>query len=596
MAVSPNKNTNGVVRVSVFSNGNPIKTTLFGLVSAYIYKGVNRIGKAILVFSAGDMAKNDVPESDTDTFAPGKRIRLEAGYGDDENPIFEGLVVNHCFTIGENNDARLEIECRDYAFPSTLARKNAVYEKKKDSDIISAIMGKYDPLSVSTDATKTKYNELVQYYATDWDFVRSRADANGLVVVTEGTKMTVKKPDVNSNPALKVTYGTDLIEFKGELLAADCLGDIDALAWNPDKQDVTKVSGEKPSLNSQGNMAPDKLAKAVGVNKCVLQTECAEESALQAWANSQRLKAGLSHIQGYCKFIGSAEVLHGETLEINGLGARFNGTAYIGYVEHEIRRGKWTTTAGLGLPAENITEHPDVVAPPVSGLLPGMEGLHIGKVIKLDGDPTNGNKIQVEIPILGDKGNKIWARLNNFWANNGYGSFFIPEVGDEVVLGFFNSDPSYPVILGSLYSSKRKPPYGITKENNIQALVTKSKIKVELNDKDKIITLETPAKNTVIISDKDKSITLKDESGNKIVMEKGGITVESAKDLTLKAKMNVKIEAGANLDAQAKSNLTLKGLKIEASANTELAMKGTAKAEISAAGQTIVKGAMVMIN
>jgi Rhs element Vgr protein len=542
------------------------------------------------------MTRNDVPESDADTFAPGKKIRIEAGYGNDENPIFEGMVINHCFTVGEGNDARLEVECRDYAFPSTLARKNAVYEKKKDSDIISEIMGKYAPLSVSTDATKTKYNELVQYYATDWDFVRSRADANGLVVITEGTKMTVKKPDVSKNPKLKVTYGTDLIEFKGELSAADAQGDIDALAWNPDEQKITKVSGKKPSLNSQGNTAPDKLAKAVDVNKYVLQTACAEESALQAWADSQRLKAGLSRIQGYCKFTGSEKAVHGETLELDGLGARFNGTAYIGYVEHEIRHGEWTTTAGLGLSAENITENPDVSAPPVSGLLPGMEGLHIGKVTKLDGDPTNSNKIQVEIPILGDKSNKVWARLNNFWANNGYGSFFIPEVGDELVIGFFNNDPSYPVILGSLYSSKQKPPYEITKENNIQAFVTKSKIKVELNDKDKMITLETPAKNTAIISDKDKSITLKDESGNKIVMEKGGITIESAKDLTLKAKMNVKIEAGTNFDAQAKSNLTLKGLKIEASANTELAMKGTAKAEISAAGQTIVKGAMVMIN
>jgi Rhs element Vgr protein len=451
-------------------------------------------------------------------------------------------------------------------------------------------------LSVSTDSTKTKYNELVQYYASDWDFVLSRADANGLVVVTEGTKITVKKPDISVSPQLKVTYGTDLVEFKGELSAADRQGYIDALAWNPEKQKLTKASGKKPLLNSQGNTTPDKLMNATGVSQYILQTAFAEETALQAWADSQRLKAGLARIQGYCKFIGSPKAIHGETLELEGLGACFNGTAYIGYVEHEIRNGEWLTTAGLGLPAENVTENPDVVAPPASGLLPGVEGLHIGKVVKLDGDPTNGNKIQVEIPIFGDKENKVWARLGNFWASSGYGSFFIPDVGDEVILGFFNNDPSYPVILGSLYSSKQKPPCEIKKENDIKSILTKSKIKVEFNDKDKIITFETPAKNKVVISDKDKSIMLEDESGNKIVMEKGGITVESAKDLMLKAKMNVKIEAGANLDAQAKSNLTLKGLKIEASANTELAMKGTAKAEISAAGQTVVKGAMVMIN
>jgi Rhs element Vgr protein len=596
MSVSPNKNSDGVVRVSVFSEGNAVKSTFFGLSSVYIYKGVNRIGKALLVFSAGDMAKGEIPESDADTFAPGKKIRIEAGYGDDESPLFEGLVVSHSFTVGAGNNAQLQVECRDYAFPATLARKNAVYEKKKDSDIISEVMKKYAPLSVSADATKTKYSELVQYYATDWDFMRSRADANGLVVVTEGAKIAIKKPDVSASPKLKATYGADLIEFRGELSAADRQGAADALAWNPDEQKLAKASGKKPALNSQGNVTPDKLAQAVSVDKYILQTECAEETALQAWADSQRLKAGLSRILGYCKFLGSAKALHGETLELDGLGVRFNGVAYIGYVEHEIREGKWLTTAGLGLPFENITENPDVVAPSASGLLPGMEGLHIGKVVKLDGDPTSCSKIQVEIPILGEKNNRIWARLGNFWASSGYGAFFVPDVGDEVVLGFFNNDPSHPVILGSLYSSKQKPPCELTKENSIQSIATKSGIKVTFDDKGKIITLETPSKNTAIISDKDKSITLKDESGNKIVMEKSGITIDSAKDLALKAKMNVKIEAGANWDAQAKTNLTLKGLKIEASANTELAMKGTAKAEISSTGQTVVKGALVMIN
>lgn len=93
MADSPNKNTNSAVRVSVYSEGTLIKPALFGLISVYIYKGVNRIGKASMEFKAGDMPKGEVPESEADTFAPGKKIRIEAGYGDDESPVFEGLVI-----------------------------------------------------------------------------------------------------------------------------------------------------------------------------------------------------------------------------------------------------------------------------------------------------------------------------------------------------------------------------------------------------------------------------------------------------------------------------------------------------------------------
>ncbi len=593
---SPSKNTDGPVRISIFSEGNAIKTSLFGLISAYVYKRVNHIGKAKLVFTAGNMPEGEVPESDDETFAPGKKIRIEAGYGNDENPIFEGFVTHHNFMVSGENNAVLEIECRDYTFPMTMARKNSLFEKKKDSEAIKEILGKYSPLSSSVDDTKTQYNELVQYYATDWDFVLSRADANGLVIVTEGTNCTVKKPDVSASPKLKVTYGTDLIEFRGELSAEDQQGEVEAWAWNPTDQKIVKASGKKPSLNKQGTSTQAKLAEAVGVDKYSLQTTCAEETALQSWADAQRLKAGLSQIQGYCKFQGSAKAVQGNTLELDGLGKRFNGTAYIGYVEHEIKDGSWTTTAGLGLVFENSMENPDVVTPPASGFLPGIEGLHIGKVIKLDGDPTGENKIQVEIPILNGPNNKVWARLGNFWASSGYGSFFIPDVGDEVVLGFFNNDPCYAVVLGSLYSSKQKPACELTKENKIRSITTKSKMKIEFEEEKKIITIQTPGNNILTISDDAKGIQLVDQNKNKIVMDNNGILIESAKDLTLKAKMNVLIDAGNSLENKAKGNVTIKGSKIEGAAQTELTMKGNAKAELSAAGQTVVKGAIVMIN
>jgi Rhs element Vgr protein len=498
--------------------------------------------------------------------------------------------------VEEGGGTYLQIECRDYAFPTTLARRNALFEKKKDSDAIKEILGKYAPLSPAVDATAATYDELVQYCASDWDFALSRADANGLVIVTEAKKISVKKPDVSASPALRVTYGTDVIAFKGELSAADRQGDVDAWAWDAKEQKIAKVSGKKPALNKQGVSSPDQLAQAVGVGKYNLQTGAADEHALQSWADGQRLKAGLSRIQGYCKFQGSAKALHGGTIELGGLGKRFNGTAYIGYVEHEIREGDWTTTVGLGLPFANITENPDVTAPPASGLLPAIEGLHIGKVMKLDGDPSGNHKVQVEMPILNGANNKVWARLSHFWAGNAYGAFFIPDVGDEVVLGFFNNDPCQAVILGSLYSNKRKPPCELTKENNIRAMQTKSGIKMTFDEEKKSFTVETPGKNTLTVSDDAKGIALTDENDNKIVMNNSGITIESAKDLTLKAKMNVVIDAGTNLNGKAKTNIAMKGMKVDVTADMELTVKGTAKAEISATGQTVVKGAVVMIN
>lgn len=581
-------------RFTINSEGKPLGV-MFGLISMSIFKGVNRIGNAKLVFDAGDMPKGEVAESDDESLAPGKMISIEVGYDEQQSPIFEGIVVSHSYVVVEGNST-LQIECKDYAFAATQIRKNKIFEKKQDNQAIEEILGAYSSLSASVEATSTQHNELVQYYCTDWDFVLSRSDANGLVIVTDLKTIKVKKPDLSASPQLKITYGIDLIEFRGDLSSDEQQSEIEVVAWNMADQKIFQVQGKDPSLNAQGTDNPEKLAKTLSDGKYTLQTElCAEESSLQSWADAQALKAGLSRIQGYCKFQGSAKALPGDLIELAGLGKRFNGNAYIGYVEHEISEGEWITTVGLGLVFENITDKTDVVAPTASGFLPGINGLHIGKVTKLDADPTCEYKIEVDIPILNATA-KVWARLSNFWGSNGYGAFFIPDIGDEVVLGFFNDDPCHAVILGSLYSSKQKPPYELTAENNVHAISTKSKMKLEFDDDKKIITIQTPANNSIQISDDAKCIQLIDQHKNKIIMNDGGIVIESSKDITLKATNNIVIDAGAATQVKAKSDIEMKGINIKANASAELTLKGNAKAELSAAGQTILKGAMVMIN
>lgn len=596
MAESPTKNSQGLVTCTIYKDGNKINSS-FGLISVWIRKEVNRIGKATLVFEAGNAATQNVEESEDSTFDIGSNIRIEAGYDNTEDVIFEGMVISHNIVVPKDGNAMLEIECRDYAFPATLNRKNCLFEKLKDSDIISQVLGNYSPLSTSVDTTKTKHPELVQYYCTDWDFILSRAEANGLVVITDGKDISIKKPEVSASAMLKVTYGVDIMEFTGRLQASSQIDTINAWAWDSAAQKIVKTNGKTPSLNKQGDSSAQRLAQAILTEKQSLQTEAVtDENVLQSWADAVLLRAGLSKIRGDFKFQGSAKAVPGCIIEIDGFGKRFNGNAYIGSVEHEIKDGNWITTAGMGISPLQITEQQNVVAPLASGLLPGINGLHVGKVTKIHDDPLGENKIQVEFSLLNGEKNMLWARLSNLWASAGFGSFFIPEIGDEVVLGFFNNDPTYPVILGSLYSSKQKPPYEIEKENKIKAIVSKSKLKIEFEEEKKIITIQTPGKNIIEISDDSKSIKLTDQHKNKIEMTSNGILFDSAKEIQLKAKTNIVIDAGANLDLKAKSNINIEGVNVEAKAKAQLTVKGNAKAEISASGQTVVKGAMVMIN
>jgi uncharacterized protein involved in type VI secretion and phage assembly len=183
-----------------------------------------------------------------------------------------------------------------------------------------------------------------------------------------------------------------------------------------------------------------------------------------------------------------------------------------------------------------------------------------------------------------------------FHASAEFGAFFLPEIGDEVVLAFFNNDPSGPVVLGSLYSSKRKPPYELVQDNHKKAIVTRCKHKLEFDDKDKIITLTTPSSNKVVISDKDKSILLSDQNGNTVEMNADGIRIDTPKDLNIGAKGKVTIDAVGAISISSRADLKCTGLNVSCDAQVSLTAKGSASAELSASGQTTVKGAMVMIN
>lgn len=591
MADSPSVNKDQVLACTVYCNGSKLGDT-FSLVSASVRLELNRIGKATLKFNAGSMDNQTFDESDDNLFKPGNTIRLDAGGTDKEETLFEGSIIG--LRILTEKDARsyMVVECRDNAYPATQGRKNHIFEKKKDCDIIQKTLSACG--SVEVDATPYEHPTLVQYYCSDWDFILSRADANGLFVFTDGSKIKVKKPDVGASPVHTVTFGTDIISFDLELSSDDQFTQYEAVSWSPKTQKAVKVSAASPSLNKQGDLQSRNIASG---GSMLLQTDApTDEQALKQWADGMALRTGLARYQGSVSFYGSAKVKPGCIIELKGLGKRFNGNMFVGSVTHTITDNEWTTEAGAGVSPFCITDEANVVSPSASGFLPGLQGLHAAVVKKLDGDPLKEQRIQVELPWMDGSSQLLWARLSTLYATSGMGTFFLPEPGDEVLVGFINQDPAHPVILGSLYGEKHKPPYQYEAKNNTKAIVTREKMRIEFDEEKKVITVATPGKNTVEISDDGKYIKLTDQNKNEIKMDSNGISLSSAKDITLKAKGNITMDATMKLSGTAKQDVSLEGMNVTVKAQTHATVKGNASAELSASGQTIVKGAMVMIN
>ncbi|WP_298423880.1 type VI secretion system tip protein VgrG [uncultured Kordia sp.] len=589
----------GLVTFTIKSAGSAIPDTM-DVQSIDVEKGINRISMANIVIIDGSPATETFEASSSSTFVPGTKITIEAGYDSTNETIFEGIVTKQSIRIHGAEGSVLVVECRDEAVKMIVGRKSITYAKKKDSDIMSSIIGNYSGLSADVTATTTEWPEQVQYYTTDWDFLLARAETNGMIVTALNGKVSVAAPDADTSSVLTITYGDNLLEFNASLDAVTQLGSAKATSWDYTQQQT--ASGEASnSYAGPGNLSSKTLSEVVGLSDYELQsTAPIQSSDLTNWSKAALVKSAYSKIQGDVKFQGSNLVDPAKYITLAGLGDRFNGDHIISNVHHAIAHGNWITEVSVGLSPIWFTEEPDVMAPPASGLLPGAQGLFNATVKKMYEDPDSQYRVLVDIPLFDPSGEGLWARLTNFYSTSGAGAFFMPEVGDEVVVGFLNEDPRYPIILGSMYSSSNNKPFtGLDPDENntIKAIVSKSGINIQFDDDKKILTLETPSKNTAIFSDDEKSITIKDQNDNKIVMSDSGITITSPKDITIEATQNLNLKGtqGVNIESSG-GDVQIKGLNIKESAQMEYSAQGSMTASLQGGTQATIKAAMVMIN
>ena len=541
----------------------------------------NRIASAEIHVLDGDASTEDFKVSNAADFLPGKEVEILAGYHGDEQPIFKGIVVRHGVRVYQRKPSILHVECRDAAVKLTVGRKSTYFYDVTDADVIEQLAG---DAGVDTDveSTSVSYPHMVQFYATDWDFIVTRAEANGRLVATVNGTLTVKAPGASGDPVLSLTYGGNILDFEAVIDARDQFDAVQTFAWTPADQEMLEIDASEASAVSPGNVDSSDLAAVVGLDRLMLKHGGQlKDDELEAWANAEQVKSRFAKVCGRVRIQGFADVGPGDVLELAGVGDRFNGKALVSGVRHQIDAKNWETDVSFGLPAHRWgTVTADVVEKPANGLLPAMPGLQVGLVTALEGDPDGEDRVQVRIPMIDPDEEGVWARVSTLDAGENRGTFWRPEIGDEVLLGFLNGDPRNPIMLGMMNSSAKPAPVAASDDNHEKGIVTRSEIKLMFNDDTKVVFIETPNGNKVTLSDEDGGVFMEDENGNKVTLDSGGITLDSVADVTITAAGDVTVE----------------GTNVSSAASAQLKGEGSSGAEFSSGGSTVVKGAVVQIN
>ncbi len=569
-----------VVTPVVMIDGKEIALT-FQVDSITVRKEVNRVPWAKVVILDGNASSAAFSASNGALFIPGKEIEIKCGYQNDLFTIFKGIIITHAVKLRGNANSMLVLECRDKCVQLTEGRKSRYFSGKKDSDIISEIIGLYHGFTATVDATSVTHKEIVQYNCTDWDFILSRTEANGKICIADDAQFFVKAPNLGQSSILSLQYGATMLEFDAEIDARHQLKRVTSRSWSYSDQKILKTEGSDPNVHLNGNLSSSDLAKVIGLDNYLLEHGGkVEESELQAWSDALLLKRQLARVRGRVKCSGVHTVKPGTIIKLEGIGERFNGNAFVSGVQHFIAAGDWSLDIQFGMDPLWFTEKSDINDKPAAGLLSALHGLQVGVVTKIASDPDGENRIKVRLPIISDSDDGIWARIATIDAGKERGSFFLPEAGDEVIVGFINDDPRDAIVLGMLNSSALPAPLTAQESNPQKGFVTRSKMKMIFDDEKTAFSIETPAGKKIILDETADIIKITDDHQNKLVMDSNGIVIESQGKIEIKAQQDLK----------------LSGLNAEIKAQVSMKVEGAASTDVKSGGSLTVKGAIVQIN
>lgn len=165
-------------------------------------------------------------------------------------------------------------------------------------------------------------------------------------------------------------------------------------------------------------------------------------------------------------------------------------------------------------------------------------------------DPDGQGRVKVKLPWAADTGDaafEAWARLATLMAGSGRGTWFVPDVNDEVLVAFEAGDPRCPCVVGALWNGSDSPPETMDGggSNDLRVIKSRSGHQIRLDDTQgqETITVETPGGQKLTMKDTPASLEIADANGNSIKLEPAGITVTSAAKVTVNAS-TVEVSAG----------------------------------------------------
>jgi uncharacterized protein involved in type VI secretion and phage assembly len=510
--------------------------------------------------------------------------------------IFHGEVTGVEMTL-ERGQPEFTVIVDDSAYKLTLGTKVRTFTKISYSEVIGQIAGEHGLEKTVTGLTSPVHDYLLQA-DSDFGFLNEIADRSGCDWWIDGQSLVVQPYETTSTP-ITLAAEADLHSFSVRASALHP-GTATIRGWWPKTKQSVSADGAKSTSGADANLVqPYLLASNLTSSNKTISTADMPGDQQEAENLADRLvgrwTAGAVTAKGSCA--SNPGIKPGGSVTIEGAGPA-SGTYQVSEVEHTYNRRGFETrfTAGDRRPSGLV----DLLSGQQNSSF-RREGLVIGIVTTVGNSQGSAGDIKVKYTSLGGEVESNWARVVTLGAGAQRGMTFLPEVNDEVIVGFEGGDARRPVILGGVYNGRDVPvEFGVANGTVSKRRIT-SRLGhfVELADgtdpANQHIGLTLAGGNHQVRLGKDKldatvpagvPITVKSGDASIEIGNDGSITISGQK-ITLKSKTDVEI-SGVNITAKASVKTALSGTMIE--------VKASATGEVSSGGALTLKGAMVAVN
>ncbi|MCX6826247.1 MAG: phage baseplate assembly protein V [candidate division Zixibacteria bacterium] len=438
-------------------------------------------------------------------------------------------------------------------------KHNVFYKDQTVSDIIGSILQRYPITLGSMESTKGTPKFIVQYRETDYGFIMRLAGSNGKFAFYDGKEFRLTK--ANGSNVEELVWRESLGSFSYGLGTAAFEHNAKVYNYEQKKEYAqdTKSLPPQSALSTMSKMAPD-AAKNIytdsGVSvssKIVPDTQTLDEM-LQNEKNSVLGKMidclGQSIIP---------KVMAGHCLKVKGMD-KLDGTFWIKSVRHIFTEsGKYHNTFEC-TPL-------DIAFPPIKSSLPPFTELQSAEVVD-NYDPDKLGRIKVKFPW--NDSETIWVRFMTLYAGKNRGWFCLPEIGDEVLVGYEQGNPDIPIALGAL-QNKDNPPHSDTdnSQNDVKMFMTKGGNEIYFMDEagnEQIKILMKDGKNSIIMELGSSTPKITIESKGDISIIGDNVSIESKKDIKIKAGANLNTE-GMAIKEKSSSTLDIEGAMVTVKGN-----------------------------